>query len=311
MDGNMKLQGRTESVNGGYLNKIEWVPQCNDFFNNVPNGTVLLGELYFPNQRGSRKVTTILGCLKDKALERQNKGEKLHYYVFDAWAYNGKSLLKTKFEDRVKIIEKFDSTPYVEIAKYKEGEELWTELGSILSNDGEGIVITRRDSFAEPNKRTARKTLKIKMEIEQTIDVFLDGEYKKPTMLYSGKEITAWPYWINEKTGEHSLSNKYSEYQAGGSWTPVTKGFYNNWASAVSISVMKNGKPFHLGYISGISDEMKAGIVKENEKYKGKVFEISAMEVEKIDGNYSLRHGKFVQERKDKTAEDCDFSQIE
>jgi hypothetical protein len=63
--GNMRLQGRTESVNGGYLNKIEWVPQCMEFFNSLPNGTCLLGELYFPTKRGSRNVTTILGCLKE------------------------------------------------------------------------------------------------------------------------------------------------------------------------------------------------------------------------------------------------------
>ena len=68
-DGNMILQGRTKSVSGEYLNKIDWVPQCHSFFDSLPNGTCLLGELYFPNQKGSRKVTTILGCLKNKALD--------------------------------------------------------------------------------------------------------------------------------------------------------------------------------------------------------------------------------------------------
>ena len=314
MDGNMRLQGRSESVNGGYLNKIEWVPQCQSFFDSLPNGTVLLGELYFPKQRGSRKVTTILGCLKDKALERQKKGEKLHYYVFDIWAYNGKSLLNTKIEDRVKhylgyeLLDLFDD--YVERADYTEREELWNNLGEILNGGGEGIVITQKGSIPAPGKRTARKTLKVKLEIEQTIDAFLDGAYKEPTMMYNGKYIENWTYWYNEKTGEKSTENKFNEHINGEPWTPVTKAFYNGWASAVSISVMRGGKKFHIGWISGIPDEMKAGIINTPEKYKNKVYEISAMEVEKIEGNYSLRHGKIIAPRPDKNPEDCDFSQI-
>ena len=317
MDGNMRLQGRSESVNGGYLNKIEWVPQCQSFFNYIPNGTVLLGELYFPKQRGSRKVTTILGCLKDKALERQEKGEKLHYYVFDIWAYNGKSLLDVPFETRIReyldyqILDLFKGEDYVEDAYYYEGQELWDELGKVLNEGGEGVVITQKNAKAAPGKRTARKTLKVKMEIEQTIDAFLDGNYKPPTLLYEGKEIQTWPYWFNEKTGEKTNINKYLEYQNGEPWSPVTKPFYNGWASSVSFSVMKDGKPFHIGWISGITDEMKAGIINTPEKYKNKVYELTCMEVEKIDGGYSLRHGKIVAPRPDKNAEDCTFDQIE
>ena len=100
-DGNMMLQGRTKSVSGDYLNKIDWVPQCKSFFDSLPNGTCLLGELYFPNQKGSRKVTTILGCSLDKALQRQESGEKVCYYVFDIWAYDGKSLLNKAMNERV------------------------------------------------------------------------------------------------------------------------------------------------------------------------------------------------------------------
>lgn len=317
MDGNMRLQGRSESVNGGYLNKIEWVPQCQDFFNSLPNGTVLLGELYFPTQRGSRKVTTILGCLKDKALERQEKGEKLHYYVFDIWAYNGKSLLDTPFQTRIdhyldyEILDLFKYEEYVERAIYSEGQELWDDLGKILNEGGEGIVITQKTAKAAPGKRTARKTLKVKMEIEQTIDAFLDGNYKQPTRLYNGKEIMTWPYWENEKTGEKSNINRFKDYNEGLPWVPVKKPYYYGWASAVSISVMRDGKPFHIGWISGITDEMKEGIIKTPDKYIGNVFEITCMEVEKIDGNYSLRHGKFVAPRPDKNAKDCTFDQID
>lgn len=319
-DGNIILQGRTKGVGGEYLDKHEWVPQLKDFFDYLPNGTCLLGELYFPNQRGSRKVTTILGCLKDKAIERQEAGEKLCYYVFDIWAFGGVSYLDALASVRALNLGNLDfdfnnpkhpGCDYVQFAKYFEGEPLWEELARILNSGGEGIVITRANSKPEPGKRTARKTLKVKMEIEQTIDAFLDGTYKLPTRLYGGTTPESWLYWENIKTGEKIASNKYPEYSCGQPWEPISKGYYYGWASAVSFSVMKNGKPERIGWISGITEELKSGIVNDSEQWINKVAEISAMEIEHIDGAYSLRHAKIIQWRDDKNPEDCEFSQID
>lgn len=320
MDGNMRVQGRTESVNGGYLNKIEWIPQCQKFFDFLPNGTCLLGELYFPNQRGSRKVTTILGCLKDKALERQEKGEKLHIYVFDVWAYDGKSYLNKTIEDRVATINTIKSNyvknedfvaafECVDFAEYLEGNELWNALGSILSRGGEGIVITKKGSHPEPGKRTARKTLKVKMEIEQNIDAFLTGNYKPATRLYKGKDIVSWLYWENIRTGEKVAECKYEEYRNGGPFEPVTRAYYHGWASSVEFAVFNGDEITPIGWISGIPDSLKQEIV-ENPEIQGRVAEINCMEIEHINGQYSLRHGKIINWREDKPAKDCLFSQI-
>lgn len=316
-DGNMILQGRTQSVSGEYLNKIDWVPQCHSFFESLPNGTCLLGELYFPNQKGSRKVTTILGCLKDKALARQEQGEKLCYYVFDVWAYNGKSLLNTSIETRIntyldyEILDLFKVENYIIKAEYYNGEELWEKLGDALSNGEEGIVITRKDSHAEPGKRTARKTLKIKQEINDTIDAFIDGNYKPATRDYKGKTpLDQYSYWENIRTGEISGKCKFLEYTNGEPWEPVSRLYALGYAGSISFSVMKDGKPVRIGYISGITDEMRKGIVENPKKYINKVFELSAMEIEHIGESYSLRHGKIEKERLDKNYLDCDFSQI-
>jgi hypothetical protein len=311
-EGNMRLQGRTESVNGGYLNKIEWVPQCMDFFNRLPNGTCLLGELYFPTKRGSRNVTTILGCLKEKALDRQNKGEKLSYYVFDVWAFDGKSYLKTKIEDRIKTLnslkeKKFDN---IEIADYLKGEELWNKYGEVLASGGEGIVITKLGTVPEPGKRTARKTLKCKMEVEETIDAFVDGNYKESTVEYNGKMIDTWTYWMNTKTGEKFNKNMYKEYVNGEPIIAITKGFYNGWASAISFSVMKGNDPVHICWISGIDESIKEKIVTNPKELIGKVAAITCMEVEHIDGEYSLRHPRIDTWRNDKAYKDCEWTQI-
>ena len=311
-EGNMRLQGRTESVNGGYLNKIEWVPQCMEFFNSLPNGTCLLGELYFPTKRGSRNVTTILGCLREKALDRQNKGEKLSYYVFDVWAFDGKSYLKTKIEDRIKTLnslkeKKFDN---IEIADYLKGEELWNKYGEVLASGGEGIVITKLGTVPEPGKRTARKTLKCKMEVEETIDAFVDGNYKESTVEYNGKMIDTWTYWMNTKTGEKFNKNMYKEYVNGEPIIAITKGFYNGWASAISFSVMKGNDPVHICWISGIDESIKEKIVTNPKELIGKVAAINCMEVEHIGNEYSLRHPRIDTWRSDKVYKDCEWTQI-
>lgn len=313
MEGNMRLQGRSESVNGGFLDKLDHVPHLIPFFESLPNGTCLLGEIYFPSKRGSRNVTTVMGCLTNKAIERQEKGERLHYYIFDVYAWNGKSLLNTKFEDRIeKYLNKIANTnifPYIEFAQYYSGETAWTKLEEYLSAGLEGMVATRRDAKVEPGKRTARKTLKIKMSLTDTIDAFYDGDYKPAKKFSDTTRPELWEYWLNEKTGEKVDTNKFFEQCNGEPWVPITKAYYFGWASAISFSVMKEGKPYHIGYISGITEEVKAGVVNNPEEWIGKVAELSAMEIENINGQYSLRHGKIVQWRT-KKKEDCDFSQI-
>ena len=202
--------------------------------------------------------------------------------------------------------------PYIEFAKYYSGQELWEIYGNALANNEEGIVITKLGTTPDPGKRPARKTLKCKLEIEQTIDAFIDGDWKKPTKEYNGKEIETWTYWINDKTGEKlPIGSHYREYISGEPIIPVTRLYYLDYAAAVSFSVMKDGVPIHIGYISGIDDSFRKGIVEDNENWKGKVYELSAMEIEHTTNGYSLRHGKIVQRRCDKNYNDCDWSQIE
>lgn len=316
MNGNMRLQGRTESVNGGYLNKYDWVPQCHSFFESLPNGTCLIGEIYFPNNRGSRNVTTIMGCLVDKALSRQNKGEKLHYYIFECYAWNGKSLLKNPYRERVECIRNniqpyTEKSDYVEVAQFYDGEEAWNKYGEILAAGLEGMVLYRKNGLVEPNKRTARKSLKCKLEIEEKIDAFIDGEYKEPTREYTGKTpLEEWQYWLNLKTGEKFTVNKFIEYTKGEPIIPITRLYALGYAGAISFSVMKEGKPVRIGWISGVPDTMRAAIVQNPESVVGKVYSLTAMEIEPCGDFYSLRHGKIDCERSDKRPEDCEWSQI-
>lgn len=315
MDGNYYMRSRTESVNGGYQNKADFVPQIIQELNDMPNGTVLLGELYLPNNEGSRKVTSIFNCLKDKCIERQKKNGYLHFYIFDCLAYNGQSILDKPIETRINHYLGYElldvlKGKYVEIAKYYEGEELWNVLGKLLADGYEGMVIQNKSAIYQPGKRP-RTTLKVKKEIENTIDAFIDGDYKEPTKEYYGKTpLEIYPYWFNVKTGEKTDKNKFKEQGMGKTWIPITRLFYLNYAGSISFSVMKDGKPVHIGYISGLPDEIRKGIVDNPEKWIHRVFEISCMEVEFVDNHYSMRHAKVLQERTEKNWQECNWSQI-
>lgn len=319
MDGEMTLQGRNKSVSGEYLNKIDWVPQLHDFFNSLPNGTCLLGEIYFPKQRGSNNVTKIMGCLKDKAIQRQNEGDKLHYYIFDILAWDGKSFMKMCAKDRFKFlmmegmkrnkIKDQIVMSCIDWAEYLEGADLWSDIGEILARDGEGVVITKKNSYPEPGKRTARKTLKIKKELSETIDCFFTGRGTRPTKLYSGKELEHWSYWENQVTGEKINDTCYQQWREGAPLDPVTKPYFYGWVGSLEIAVMRDGKIFQIGFLSGLIDEIKSN----PRKYKGRCIEVSAMEIFKNeDGSMGgLRHPKFIGFRDDLSMNDCTFDKIE
>ena len=321
-DGNVLLYSRSRGVNGKFADKHEWVPHLQPFFDFLPNGTCLLGELYFPSQPGSRNVTTIMGCLKEKAIARQEKGEKLHFYVFDCLAWCGVNYMTKKAWHRFHFV--MTAIPltfeYISSAIYYSGGDLNILLQEILARDDEGVVITHKDGLYEPGKRPSKTTLKIKKELKQTIDCFFTGTGSAPTKEYTGKEIETWKYWQNQMTGAKMEAEMYKEYKAGCPIIPITKGYYHGWCGSLEIAVFRhrdgsqckingvmyeNTEVFPIGWLSGLPDEMKA----DPKKYAFKPIEVTAMEYDAW--NHSLRHGKMVGWRKDLTLNDCTLDKID
>ena len=303
-DGAMSLIGRSKSVKGDYLDKIGHVPQLMPFFDSLPNGTCLLGELYFPNNEGSNHVTTIIGCLEAKARERQDKGDKLHYYVFDILAFDGRALYKQNIEERLVYLNKCAFVAqgnYVEFANYFEGKELWEQLQMILAEGGEGIVITKKGTCYQPGKRPARQTFKVKKELQETIDVVvLDAN--QPTRLYNGKEIMSWQYWEDLKSGEKLKGNFYKQYSDGEPIEPVTKNYWNSWAGSLVIGIRKDDKLVVVGSLSGLTEEVLANW----KDYKGRVAEITGMQIMDTEMK-GIRHPKFLRWRDDLRPSDTDW----
>lgn len=303
-DGNMELLGRSKSVSGDYLNKIEWVPHLNDFFNVLPNGTCLIGELVFTENEGSKNVTTIMGCLKEKAIQRQ-KENKLHFYVFDVLAWAGESYITKPAQERFEKLKELPSHKWVITATYYSGDELWTQLQMILADGGEGIVMTRASAPYQPDKRPSKDTQKVKKEIQDTIDCFIIGA-NAPTKIYTGKQIEDWTLWFDEKN-EVCLpeKNMFKDYQCGAMIVPVTKNFYYKWAGSLKLGLVKNGVVEHFGDLSGLTQE----VLSNWRDYIGKVCEVGGMEIDPESGH--IRHPKFLGWRADKTPAECLWSQVE
>lgn len=305
-DGNIFMRARSKGVND-WICKQDWVPHLNNFFNCLPNGTCLLTEVYLPGKT-SKAITTILGCGKDKAIQRQQDGNFLRMYIFDVLAFDNKDLHSTSISSRIEFLKMLDKKdPYIDIATYwTNPDDIHENWLRILSEGGEGVVLSKKDNLYEPGKRTARHTLKLKKELQETIDVFLTGKWKEATKLYTGDSIETWKYWYDEEK-EKCIETTLSDCLNIDALTPVTRLWFYNMAGAVEIATVLDGKVTPIGWISGVSDEVRSGIVKNPDKWKGKVVELQAMEIDHSGSIPTLRHAKIVNWRTDaeKTWKDC------
>ncbi len=316
-DGNMFLRPRSRNVKKEFVNKIDWVPHLHEFFEQLPNGTCFLGELYLPSDEQAKTTTSIMNCLVSKAIKRQEK-EKLVYYIFDVLAHEGESFINMEAVKRFLSLEAYKrmyEKDYVEWAHYLSGKKLWHEIQSILADGYEGVVITRDESVYQPGKRTNRDTLKIKKELQDTIDCVMIGAVS-PTKLYNGEEIETWPFWFDELNSVKITAQEYldkyhatiySSYVEGGPVYPVTKNWFYGWAGSWRLGAYKDGKLVLIGKLSGLTDEMKENWT----DYVGSVVEVSCMEImDNERGGKGLRHPKLISIRSDKDKTECLWEDI-
>lgn len=320
-DGDIFLRPRAKNTKGEFVNKVDWVPQIHTFLAAMEPGTVFLGELYLPRDEQAKSTSSIMNSLQPRAVKKQQKEkDKLHLYIFDVLANKGKSLLDAPALKRFTTLHKMSSlhADYVEWAKYCNGQELWDMLQQLLADGYEGVVITHQDAPYQPGKRSNKISLKIKKELQDTVDCIMIGA-NAPAREYTGKEIETWPYWINDRTSEKIIDNEvsnvtectktYEDYSNGETLTPVTKNWFYGWAGSWKLGAYKDGKLIQIGSLSGLTDEMK-----ENWKdYVGKVCEVSAMETsENQEGGRGLRHPKLIRivESGEKDPKDCTYERI-
>ena len=274
------------------------VPHIMKALSVLPKDTILIGEIYYPGG-SSKTVTTIMGCLPKKAIERQNgKSGLIHYYIHDIIMFNGLDFVKNKVSnyDRYrilkKIFEKYNlANDYIELAEAWT-DNLYSRVGTALAAGEEGMVIKVKDGIYEPDKRPLTMLKAKKVDF---IDAIIIG-FEEPTKEYYGKEIQNWNYWIQNENGQPLA---------------VTKPYYMGWHnSRIKIGAYDNkGTLIEIGTIhSGISDEMKEDMTNNPNKYLNKVCSIQCMELDKKE--HTIRHGFFKYMRDDKDIIDCQIEDI-
>jgi ATP-dependent DNA ligase len=203
------------------------------------------------------------------------------------------------------------NNPYIEWAKYYNGKELWDMLQHLLANGYEGMVITYEDAPYQPGKRSNKVSLKVKRELQDTIDCVIIGA-NTPTKLSGTKEPESWEWWFNETTNEKILASEYFAinhesiykfYVNGGPVVPVTKGWFYGWAGSLKLGLYNGDKLIHVGDLSGIDESIKANW----RDYVNTVVEISCMEIHDTGG---LRHPRALNFMRDKNPKDCIVEQI-
>lgn len=307
------LSRNISKITNRFTDKIGHVPHIARTLAKLPSGTVLLGEIHFNDlSKTSSDVTTIMGCKQEKAIARQEAGDKLYYYIFDVWAYNGQSLMDMPIEKRIEILDYqirplVKSNPYIQCANYKIGEDLLELLDAALADGEEGIVMTKMGTIPEPGKRTSRKTIKVKKEIVYSLDVFFTGKYKSATRPYTGTETETWKFWENTRTGEKIGGLLFDQYVSGEPIEPVTKSYFYGWAGSLEIGCLRGDTIHVIGYLSGLKDEFKQMITEPNNQLIMCPCQVTAMQFTKDN---MLRHAKFEKFREDLTYKDCEYSKI-
>lgn len=316
-DGECILQSRTVSKKTGtysdLTDKVLFMNKIHDTFHDT---TVLLGEIYLPDQEATAKeVGVLLRCLPSKALERQ-KETPLHYYIFDCLAYEGEDLSETPMIERIQYVKKaaeaIDS-PLVEYARYYEVHEdsFYDRLAVILKSGGEGMVLYKKTMLPCQDRTSAWETIKVKKELTLDVDVFISG-IAAPEKEYKGKELPTWMYWQNTRTGEYVKGNYYTDYSQGGCFEPVSRNWFFGLPGSIECSVYNDaGQPLVLCYCSNLTDEFRVALRDDFERYRNKPAKISGMSISTDkDGNISIRHPKFLELRDDIDATDCQLSKI-
>lgn len=336
-EGMVYLWSRTISkVTGTLAEKGANVPHIMEILAQLPTGTVIIGEIYYPGKE-SKDVTPIMGALPEKAIERQ-KGEygPLHYYIHDMIYYNGRNLMDVgaavRYDLLKKVYEKYrlgdfevNDEQIIELAE-RFDDDILNKINEVLAAGEEGMVLKKKTAPYTPGKRPAWDTIKVKKT--DGCDAILMG-FNAPTVVYDGKldigenytgaDADNWSYWATfeltnadttklierKPIGDRSIELKEKQVIY-----PVTKAFYYGWPTAIKIGAYdKDNKVVQIGTVSsGLTEELMQDFVQHPFKYLNTVVELRGME--KHNEDHTLRHFYFKGFRDDKDPTECTIDSI-
>lgn len=302
------LQSRTVSKKTRELvQKQDNVPHIMQELNQLPPNTMLMGEICFPmgSNKISSDITSIMGCLPEKAVKRQ-ENQKLHYYIFDVLIFNGVELYDMGYEQRMQYLEKIKKEykfskeiEFVELVQENIQENIakWLQMGE------EGGMLMKRTAPYVFEKRPAWNSIKIKQSLTEDLDLIV-MDFTAPTKEYKGKFPQSHSFWENVKTGELVEGSFYSN----GGYLPVSKNYYYGLVGGFVLGAYQGEKLVEVAKVANLTDELREEIEKDRSSFIGRVAKVAAMSVDKE--KRSLRHPNFIGFHGDKNPKECVYKDI-
>lgn len=279
------IQSRSISrITGEYGKKEPLVPHiAKELKSLFPAGTVVLGELAFQDpSKTSKDVGSILRCKPDKAVDRQEKGEKLHLFIFDVLAFEYQELDTKPFEERIKFIKTNDS--HIHSINFITNQNFLDGADQVWSNSGEGIMIMRKDAEYLPGKRKAWLSLKLKKELGE-LEVPVIGTIE-PKENYEGTELDNWKFFADENGNPVNIF----QMKLANGLHPVTKPFYYGWKNGVIVDV--EGRQVKVS--SGLTDTDREFLASEEAQAQIKAGNLFAVITGMEMTEDSIRHPVLV-----------------
>lgn len=259
---------------------------------------------------------------------------KSEYIRAEEWTYDNVRRTLTK-----ELCEKFlqdkglqETYPnlFYDIRNNYDGEDLvdieinkrsWYEY--VVLNGGEGLMMKPKDGTYRHTR--GREYTKIKKFT--TRECILMG-FNSPTEIYEGKERDTWQYWGMYRQGsleEIIEGDEPSPYTRDHHVEPLTKHFAKGWIGTILYGVIitaqelkewqkanpkekawvtmyKDRQILIVGECSGVDEEMREYMTKNQCDLIGKVIELKCHEVLKTG---KLRHPRFLRFREDKEMARC------
>lgn len=318
VEGEMYYPKKKSNTVTGIMGSDEWKALSRQGLGDFRVDEATPGALYWRKDTSEEWIDV---AKKDKDRHKFEGLGPIHYMIFEMTYLNGRDLRGLPWHERREILEDWydmyvADTPYsrlIHLSTVFETEHGKRAILTWAENNGEeGIVLKNRYSTYHCDKRPEHHWYRVKGKI--TADVVVTG-YKEPTREYSGKEISAWPYWVAieadgsevpfEAEGEddahmQALESRWPMIQA------VTRPYFYGWIASVTFGLYKDGQLIEVGSCDGINDETIQLLTDNKDTMVGRVIEITAME--RTDKG-KFRHPQFERFRDDKNAEDCLFDE--
>jgi ATP-dependent DNA ligase len=206
-----------------------------------------------------------------------------------------------------------NSSPIVAIEKQKDIGFVTYNVFDIMMFRGKSIahlpLEQRRKILIEAVNQMANPYIRVVEQVTGDLTAFFNYVVTK-----GGEGIIIKDTRKAYGDGWYKMKKSYDVSCIISGWHPG-KGKYSGMIGALLLSVWHDGKLVEIGRASGFNDDLRIEMTKNFEKFKGKVIDVFAQEIQDSKRSVGnpvgrLRHPTFYRLRDDINAEDCTSTKL-